>query len=258
MLRDKVPPKRASQPAAFPPALAAAWGLTEPAGRGPRPGMSVPTIVRAAVELADADGIAAVSMSRVAARLGYTTMSLYRYVASKDDLVTLMFDAVLDPLPVRRRRRGWRAGIERWARELMDVYAQHEWLVDVPITGPPALPNQLAWLDWGLAELEPTGLPAAERLSVMLLVSGYVRNAAQLRRDILSEYRRAGSSPAEVGGRYQELLEQLVTEARFPALHDALHAGLLTDGTEDDDLEFEFGLQRILDGVDALVTSRRR
>lgn len=258
MLPGKVPPKKPAPDATYPPALAAAWGLVEPPGRGPRPGMSVAVIVGAAIELADADGLGAVSMSRVAARLGYTTMSLYRYVASKDDLVTLMFDAVLEPLPPRRRHAGWRAGLRTWAHELMDVHLRHPWLVDVPITGPPAMPNQLAWLDWGLGELDDSGLPAAERLSVMLLLSGYVRNVAQLRRDILSEQRRAGTSSAEVNARYQELLGQLVTRERFPHLHDALRAGLLTDGDEDDDLEFEFGLERILDGVEAFIRSRLR
>lgn len=140
----------------------------------------------------------------------------------------------------------------------MGAYGRHPWALDIPIMGPPALPNQLAWLDWGLGELEGTGLGAAERLSVMLLVSGYVRNVAQLTRDITTQHARAGSTPAEVGEHYQALLEQLVTPERFPHLHGALSAGLLTDGSEDDDLEFEFGLQRVLDGIDALVRARTR
>jgi len=254
MLRDKVPKKES----ALPPSLAAAWGLTEAGSRGPRPGMTAAAIVQAAIELADADGITAVSMSRVAQRLGYTTMSLYRYVASKDDLVALMFDAAMEPVPARGRRRGWRRGLHRWAHELMASYGRHPWALDIPITGPPALPNQLAWLDWGLGELEGTGLGAAERLSVMLLVSGYVRNVAQLTRDLTAQHAQAGSTPAEVGEQYQQLLEQLVTRERFPHLHDALFAGLLTDGSAEDDLEFEFGLQRVLDGIEALVDRRRR
>ena len=152
-------------------------------------------------------------------------------------------------------RRTW-VGLRRWCHELLAAYGRHPWALDIPITGPPALPNQLAWLDRGLGELEPTGLPAAERLSVMLLVSGYVRNVAQLTRDLSSQHARAGSTPAEVGEQYQLLLEQLVTRERFPHLYDALFAGLLTDGSAEDDLEFEFGLARILDGVEALVRSR--
>lgn len=258
MLPDKMPSEKSADPSSLPPILATAWGLTEPGTRGPRPGMTADAIVRAAIDLADADGLGAVSMSRVAQRLGYTTMSLYRYVASKDDLVALMFDAAMDPVPPRGRRRGWRPGLHRWCHELMAAYVRHPWALDIPITGPPALPNQLTWLDWGLGELEDTGLGAAERLSVMLLVSGYVRNVAQLTRDITSQYARAGSTPAEVGEQYQALLVQLVTRERFPHLHDALFAGLLNDGSAEDDLEFEFGLQRVLDGIDALVRSRTR
>lgn len=243
-------------PPALPATLALAWGLAEPGSRGPKPGMSIDAIVGAAVELADDTGIAAVTMARVAERLGYTTMSLYRYVASKDDLVALMFDAVLAPLPTRRRRRSWRAGIADWAHELMARYVRHGWLADVPITGPPALPNQLAWLDWGLGELVPTELPAAERLSVMLLLSGYVRSVATLSREITAGYELAGSSPDEIGEQYEAMLGQLVTRERFPHLHDALFAGLLSDGSAEDELEFEFGLQRILDGVEAHVARR--
>ena len=254
MLRDKMPEKES----ALPPSLAAAWGLAEPGSRGPRPGMTAAAIVQAAIELADADGIGAVSMSRVAQRLGYTPMSLYRYVASKDDLVALMFDAAMDPVPTT----GSPAGM---AARPAPVGARADGRLRAPPVGArhpdhrpagAAQPARLARLRPRRARADRAA-GAAERLSVMLLVSGYVRNVAQLTRDLSSQHARAGSTPAEVGEQYQHLLEQLVTRDRFPHLHDALFAGLLTDGSAEDDLEFEFGLQRILDGIEALVERRR-
>ena len=196
-------------------------------------------------------------MGRVAERLGFTTMSLYRYVASKDDLLALMFDAAMDPVPTRGRRRGWRRGLHRWAHELMASYRRHPWALDIPITGPPALPNQLAWLDWGLAELEGTGLGAAERLSVMLLLSGYVRNVAQLTRDITSSTPAPARPPPRSASSTRRCSSSSSPRDRFPHLHAAVFAGLLTDGSAEDDLEFEFGLQRVLDGIEALVERRR-
>jgi AcrR family transcriptional regulator len=256
MLHRKMSDKIPATPS-LPPVLAVGWGANAAPTRGPRPAMTAAGIVAVAIELADAEGIGAVSMAKVAERLGYTTMSLYRYVSSKDDLLALMFDAAIPPDPPRGRRRGWRRGLDRWAHELFAVYRSHPWALDIPITGPPALPNQLAWLDWGLAEMDDTALELGERLSVMLVLSGYVRNVAMLTRDISSGHQRAGSTPLEVQAQYQSLLEALVTSDRFPALHDAVHAGMFTDG-DPDDLEFEFGLTTLLDGVAALVARRAR
>jgi AcrR family transcriptional regulator len=250
-----LPRKMPSDDPPLPHVLAVGWGVHAVPARGPRPAMSAAGIVAAAVDLADADGIAAVSMAKVAERLGFTTMSLYRHVSSKEDLLALMFDVAIGDVPARGRRRGWRHGLTRWANGVFESYRRHPWALDIPITGPPALPNQLAWLDWGLAELETTQLEIGERLSVMLLLSGYVRNVAMLTRDLAAGHQRAGSTPASVQADYEALLGALVTAPRFPALHAAVASGLFTDG-DPEDLEFEFGLATILDGVDALIRRR--
>src|SRR5262249_38069602 len=156
------------------------------------------------------------------------------YVSSKDDLLALMFDASLEAPPTRPPTAGWRAGLTRWGHEVFGAYRAHPWALDIPITGPPALPNQLAWLDWGLATLDDSELSVGERLSVMLLISGYVRSIATLTRDIGAGHEKAGSTPAEVQADYQALLESLVTLERFPALYAAVHGGLFTDGDPDD------------------------
>ena len=106
-----------STPPPIDPAVALAWGRSDSARRGPKPSLSLEEIVATAVRIADEEGLEAVSMARVAKALGFTTMSLYRYVPSKADLLTHMQDAALGPLPEDRVRDvDWRAGLTEWTR----------------------------------------------------------------------------------------------------------------------------------------------
>ena len=95
-------------------------------------------VVRAVVELADRDGLAGVTLPKVAAALGFTGMSLYRHVGSKDELLTLMVDAALGPPPALPESSGWRADMRHWAGAERDVYRRRPWLVRVPVSGPPS------------------------------------------------------------------------------------------------------------------------
>jgi AcrR family transcriptional regulator len=127
------------------------WGLRDRSRRGgPKPALSLDRIVSAAIELADAGGLAAVSMSRLADKLGFTTMSLYRYIASKEELLLLMIDASIGPPPQVDGSAGWRERAEAWSRELLVFYRTHPWILEVPISGLPAGPRQLLWFDRGL------------------------------------------------------------------------------------------------------------
>jgi AcrR family transcriptional regulator len=239
--------------AGLPPTLAIAWGRSTSATRGPKPGLRVEAIVEAAIDVADAEGLAAVSMSKVAERLGYTPMSLYRYVPSKDDLLALVQDAALgEPPPGLAAQADWRHGLGAWAREILVAYRAHPWVLDIPIAGAPAMPCQIAWLEAALALLAGTPLQLTERLSVALLLSGYSRNWAQLTRDLEHGRRRTAVSESEAAEQYRRVLAELVTEDRFPATWAAITQGLF-GGDEDEDDEFEFGLQRILDGIAAYI-----
>jgi AcrR family transcriptional regulator len=242
----------------LPACIEVAWGLRERPGKGPRPGLSLQRIVDAAVKVADAEGLAAVSMSRVAADLGASTMSLYRYVAAKDELLALMMDAAGGPAPAALAAgEGWRAGLSRWARAELDFHRRHPWVVRIPISGPPVTPNQIAWLDRGLGCLRDTGLEEGEKLSVMLLLTGYVRNYATLEADLTEGARASGSDPQAASSSYGRLLAKLTDAERFPALHTLLASGLFDqEAPEDPDAEFTFGLERVLDGIDALVRAR--
>ncbi|GAA0945743.1 TetR/AcrR family transcriptional regulator [Streptomyces rhizosphaericus] len=239
----------------LPASIEAAWGLRERPGKGPRPGLTLGRIVDAAVGIASADGLGAVSMSRVAAELGVSTMSLYRYVSAKDELLTLMEDAAYGPPPPGEPAEDWRTGFTGWAWALRTAVARHPWVVNVPVSTPPSTPNSVAWMERGLACLRRTNLSEGEKVSVLMLVSGFVRNEARMTFDILAAHRRSGQSLESSMASWARLLEKLTDAERFPAVTAALRTGEFdTPGGPDD--EFVFGLERILDGVEALISAR--
>jgi AcrR family transcriptional regulator len=243
----------------LPASIEVAWGLRERPNKGPRRGLSLQRIVEAAIRIAAADGLAAVSMSRLAADLGVSTMALYRYVAAKDELLALMVDATAaSPPAAPAPGEGWRDGLARWAWAELGVYRRHPWVLRVPISGPPATPNQVVWLERGLRCLRDTGLAEGEKLSVMLLLTGFVRNWGRLEADLAVAAAAAGVSEQAAMSGYGRLLARLTDKERFPALHAVIEAGVLDepDGPEDPDAEFVFGLERVLDGIEALVRAR--
>jgi AcrR family transcriptional regulator len=215
--------------------------------RGPRPSLTLDTVVAAAVEIADADGLGAVSMSRVAERLGFTTMSLYRYVRSKDDLLLLMADAASGRRPPEPTPQAWRAGLEAWARALFATYRRHPWLLRVPMSAPPAGPAQLVWMEAALANLAGVGLDEGRKLQIVSLLHGYARGEAQLSTD-LSTF---GVDP---GAGYGDVLRAVTSPETHPALTRLIESGVADGPTEyHEEYDLGFGLRTILDGVERLV-----
>jgi AcrR family transcriptional regulator len=242
----------------LPASIEAAWGVRERPNKGPRPALSLERIVAAAARVAAADGLRAVSMSRVAADLGVSTMSLYRYVGAKDELLALMADLPLEVPPARRGpEEGWRDGLARWARSELGIYRRNPWVLRIPISGPPVTPNAIAWLEVGLDCLRDTGLEEHEKLSVILLVTGYVRNQGLLQADIAAA-QAAGAAAAdpEMMASYGRLLARLTDPERFPALQAVLASGAF-DEPDEADYDFTFGLERVLDGIETLIDRRR-
>jgi AcrR family transcriptional regulator len=180
---------------ALPESLQRLWGVSSAHARGARQALSVERVVAAAIEVADEHGLAAVSMSRVADRLGASTMALYRHVASKDELLALMVDGAAGPPPELPLDAGWRPATEAWARALARV--SQGWVIEVPISGPPIGPNSVAWMEVGLRALRDSGLDPLERLAVINTLSGYVRQHAALLQ----------SMSAHTGGRPQQEVE---------------------------------------------------
>jgi AcrR family transcriptional regulator len=238
----------------IPPSIELAWGLRGQGTRGPKRGLTLERIVAAGIAVAARDGLDAVSMAGVAQELGAGTMSLYRYVDSKDELLMLMVDTALgspssDSADVAE---GWRAGLDAWARGVRGAYRDHPWTLKVPITAPPLGPNNVAWMERALTAMADTPLAEPEKLSTLLLLSGFVRNHATLTADLAS-----GAAAAPPAATYGAILSQLADDTAYPAVHRAIASGSLDDEEEDFEADFEFGLARILDGIESLIAVKR-
>ncbi|MFG2429213.1 TetR/AcrR family transcriptional regulator C-terminal domain-containing protein [Streptomyces sp. NPDC048590] len=244
----------------LPASIEAAWGLRDRPVKGPKPGLSLDRIVAAAVALASSEGVSAVSMGRVAKELGASTMSLYRYVSAKDELYVLMQEAAMgapEPLRALEAGAGWREALGEWAWAQRRMFRRNLWSLRIPITGPPASPHSVAWWEQGLQALEGTGLAEGEKISVILLVSGFVRNEALVTSDIASTVEEKGISVDEVMARWERTVNRLVDPVRHPALTRLLASGALSE-PDPDDYDFEFGLERVLDGIEVLIAREAR
>jgi AcrR family transcriptional regulator len=236
------------------------WGLGERGTRGPRPGLSVERIVEAAIGVADTEGLTATSMARVASELGVTTMALYRYVTSKDELLVLMMEGGLGPPPeIPDIGRDWRTDLREWAHAELAAWLRHPWSLQLPLVEAVMSPNQLGWLDLGLHALAETKLSEQEKASMILLVSGFVRNEAILRAEIArAEQRMRDSSGVEQPPAYGRLMAQLIDPEKLPHLAKTLEAGVFDDETEYGDPDLDFGLERTLDGFGVLIEARAK
>jgi AcrR family transcriptional regulator len=226
--------------------------------RGPRPGLTVDKIVAVAVELADAEGLAALSMRRVAERLGVGTMSLYTYVPSKAELVDVMFDTACGETAREEPAGGWRERLSRIARTTWDLYRRHPWMLQVmAMSRPPLGPNAIAGYDRDLRAVEGIGLTDLEMDSVVSLVSVYVQGAARAAVEAAGSARATGMTDEQWWATYGPLLEKVFDPRRYPvAARVGAVAGEANQSAYDPERGFEFGLARLLDGVEALVRSR--
>jgi AcrR family transcriptional regulator len=238
----------------LPTVIAQMWGREPGSRRGPRPGLTLGRITDAAIEIADAEGLSGVRMSRVAARLGVSTMALYGYVPSKDDLLTAMVDAAA-PDPPEPGTLTWRAYLTVWARAYRDFLAGRPWLLEVAPLTPPTGPRALRWLDRALIVLTGAGLSAVEAINITTTLSAYAAGSATLLTAMSGTVDEGG--PEGPAG-YTALLTQLVDADTYAGLAAALESGAFgaaRDWVEDAD--FIFSLTLLLDGIEALIARRK-
>jgi AcrR family transcriptional regulator len=240
--------------------MALLWRSTERTGRRRRPELSVDRIVRAAVELADAEGLAALSMRKVGERLGVGTMSLYTYVPGKAELLDLMLDTVYGEVVPGRddTRDGWREKLERVARDNWALYLRHPWLLYVATGRPPLGPHTMAKYEHELRALDGIGLTDLEMDSALSLVLGYVHGAARGAVEAAQVEQRTGISGEQWWWAHAPLLEKIFDGTRYPlAARVGTAAGEAHGSPYDAEHNFEFGLPRVLDGIAVLVESQR-
>jgi AcrR family transcriptional regulator len=229
------------------------WRMSESSRLGRPAALDVDVVVAAAVEIADRDGLGSVTLPRVAKSLGFTGMSLYRHVGSKDELLTLMADSALGA-PPDVATDDWREGLRGWAFAHRAVYQRRPWLTRVPNTGPPSGPNQIAWMDAALAAMSRTRLDWAHKVGVLSLISGYVVQSVRQYSE-LAEGRTEGQGQADAERDYGRALVRLVDPERFPEAARLFSSTLFEappSDTADEtiaDADFSLGLELILDGV---------
>jgi AcrR family transcriptional regulator len=245
----------------LPPGLDLLWGRRERGRRGPRPGLSADAIVEAAIRVADAEGLEAVSMARVAAELGFTTMSLYRHVANKDELLQLMWNAsATGAQNLVLEGDGWRAKLRMWATIQRDILALHPWIAQMPMAGPPLAPNSMHFVERALDAMEGTGLRSADKMRIIGLISFYTLSDARMANDAARAAKKAmeaGHSPdPAMMFSYDALLRELIDEPTFPLLYK-LAWSPDTEAPQGARAEFLFDIDLILDGVQALIDRGR-
>ncbi|MFB6562679.1 MULTISPECIES: GntR family transcriptional regulator [unclassified Streptomyces] len=223
------------------------------------PELTLDRIVRAAVEIADAEGLAALSMRGVAARLGVAAMSTYRYVPSKEDLVLLMADAAFgEARPADAHGdadvpQDWRTRVEVGARTLWGLYRKHPWLARIsPLTRPLLLPNLLVHGEWMLAALDGHGLDPTTLFDIHVLLYSHVQGlAVHLELEADAEAATGQSEDQWMDSR-APVLQELVDSGRFPTF--AKVVGSFEDGYDLRlDALFDLGLGALLDGLTPVV-----
>jgi AcrR family transcriptional regulator len=225
--------------------LSLAWGITPPPRRGPKPAHTVADIVETALALADREGATAISLPKIATALNLTPNALYRYVTSKDELLLLVTDAGTGPPPTRLPA-GWRAGSAAWVRALIDRYRSRPWLAHLPIRGAPVTPNMLGWLESLLGALDRTSLPPGDQLSCATLLDSYARSTAALIHDLTT----SNSAPVQSADVFAFLHPRLADHG-YPLIARMLSSGIYADSPAGPDPEF--GLTRLLDGIERLI-----
>ncbi|HEX6522937.1 MAG TPA: TetR/AcrR family transcriptional regulator [Streptosporangiaceae bacterium] len=241
--------------------MALLWGAERPArARGRQPALTIRQITTAAIELADVEGLDALSMRRVAERLGVGTMSLYTYVPGKAELIDLMLDAIYtETSPGPPPAASWRERLEHVAHENWDRARRHPWMLQIAASSrPPLGPGLVAKYERELETVDGLGLSDIEMDAVIALINDYVQGAARGAVDAVSIRQATGIDDETWWAAAAPWLNRVFDPRRYPvAARVGAAAGEYHRAAYDPGHAFEFGLQRVLDGVGALIQRPR-
>ncbi|GHH30902.1 TetR/AcrR family transcriptional regulator [Lentzea cavernae] len=220
--------------------------------RGPKAALSQSRVVEAAIKVADAEGVDALTMRRVAETLGFTTMSLYRHVPGKSELLDLMVDAVWGETE-HTPAGPWRDGLEFFARQVWTMYCAHPWVLQLTtsrrVPGPQAMTRQ----DAAYAVVADLGLRTEEIVAVVTAVGHFVDGVGRTMADRVRAERETGVSDEDWWTSAASLWEHF-TPDRLPMMTSIWNSGGFDRPLD----EFEFGLARVLDGLVAFVEAEER
>jgi AcrR family transcriptional regulator len=235
------------------------WGSTEPGRRGPKPRYSVHQVVDAAVAVADAEGLQAISVRRIAQELGVSPMSIYTYVPSKAELVGLMFDMVLGETgDAQPPGQGWRDALTHVASERWKLSQRHPWMLDLALHRPPLGPNLVARHEAALRILEPTGLDDLTKDLVIDLLHSFLVGALLEAREAREVERVSGLTDEQWFAMAEPALTAQLDAEKFPHVLRLGEAWRAADKAvvADPVWRFQFGLGVVLDGIGALIEAR--
>ena len=222
--------------------------------RGPKQRVSVDEVVRAAVEVADEEGLPAFSMRKVADRLGLKLMSIYTYVPGRTELIGLMIDEVAGELPLPPHEGSLRQRLTGVARQIWDEYHRHPWLLQVENSRPWIGPHVSDRYEWQLAAIEGAGFTDLEMDQVITLVCNFTAGSARSSIDTRRTAERSGISDAEWWAVNAPVLERLMPGDAYPISGRVGQvAGQEYNAVGDPERSFRFGLDRILDGIECLL-----
>ncbi|MFJ9930769.1 MULTISPECIES: TetR/AcrR family transcriptional regulator C-terminal domain-containing protein [Streptomyces] len=223
------------------------WARPERTGRGPKPAYTRDDIAAAAVRIADARGLDAVSMRHVAAELGCGTMSLYNYVPRKEDLYELMADAAAAEHVLWEPCGDWRADLMRVARQTRALMHRHPWLPRLmsPVYG--FSPHTLRYLEHCLACLEPLAASYGTKLELIAMVNGVVTTYVRNELDSAQRVRALPWSEEEETAVRGAYLARQVASGAYPRMAAAFAEA---SGPVDLEAVFERALARILDAYE--------
>jgi AcrR family transcriptional regulator len=216
------------------------WLRPERAARGPAPEFSRAALARAAIEIADVRGLQAATMRQVATALGTAPASLYRYVATRSELVELMIDQVVGAVPYEPLSGDWRADLVTLARQSRTMLMSHPWMIEAQGSGRQVGPGVAAYLEHGLAALHQVRRPGWEKLEALAILSGVVR--------LLAGAELAETTGAAVDARTQATAGAYLAHIVARGGHPHLAAALGDARTSDDDL-FDRVVVRVLNGL---------
>ncbi|GAA4132174.1 TetR/AcrR family transcriptional regulator C-terminal domain-containing protein [Actinomadura keratinilytica] len=203
---------------------------------GRRPRLTREAIVAAAIEIADAEGLEAVSIRRVAAALGVRPMSLYTHIERKEDLFDLMSDEVNREMIIEGELPShWREAITLIARREHEVILRHPWVIDLVARHPRVGPNGLRHGEQNLCALSGLDVDLATAARIVTAVDHYMTGYV-IRERLLRDQR-----PDHLAEPY---IQQMINEGDFPHLRRAMREGVPQQES------FEEGLRWLLDGIE--------
>jgi AcrR family transcriptional regulator len=231
--------------------LSLLWGLPRSTRPGRKPSLTPADIGAAAMGLADAMGLGALSMRALGERLGVSAMSLYRYVPGKPELLDLIVELAYAELPQHGPHGTWQARLAQVACDSWKLYLKHPWMLEISTYRASLGPYSLQKYERELSAVADAGLDDLEMDLVVAAVSDYVRGAARSLVEARSAAQVTGQSNAQWWEVHSGLLAQLVDPNVFPlAVRIGEKAGAQYGGTTDPVRSFEFGLHSLIRGIE--------